>query len=95
MRTENITDEQLANLCSQIAELTDNNNHTEAIKIVCGFLGYEDLHCVLCEIERLHDKAGHISYELICVRKSVYDRLMKNLYSDYCMLVYESIKKSF
>lgn len=91
----NISDLELDNLCKEIAELTDNNCHTQAKKIVCGFLGYEDLHAVLCEIEKLHDKAGYLSFELGSIRSKIHEIMLKNIYSDYCISVYEKIKNSF
>ena len=94
MRTE-ISDEQLKNLCSQIETLTDCNNHTEAKKIVCGFLGYEDLHAILCEVEKLHDKAGYLSPELGSIRRKIGEVMLKNIYSDYCESVYTAIKDSY
>ena len=94
MRTE-ITDEQLKNLCSQIEKLTDQNNHTEAVKIVCGFLGYEELHAILCEVEKLHDKAGYLSPELSSIRRKIGEIMLRNIYSDYCESVYETIKNAY
>ena len=94
MKTE-ITDEQLKNLCSQIEELTDNNNHTEAVKIVCGFLGYEDLHAILCEVENLHCIAGSLSLELSKIRRKCHETMLKNIYSDYCTSVYIAIKNAY
>lgn len=94
MRTE-ISNEQLQNLCSQIKELTDSNNHTEAKKIVCGFLGYDDLHAVLCEVEKLHDKAGSLSPELQAIRRKIGEVMLRNIYSDYCASVYNAIKDSY
>jgi hypothetical protein len=93
--TNEITEAQLKNLCADIKKRTDLNDHTGAIKIVCGLLGYEDLHAILCTIEKLHNKAGFISDELLHVRQNIYEIMIKNIYSDYCTYVYEEIKKSF
>jgi hypothetical protein len=95
MRTENITDEQLTALCSEIAELTDNNQHTEANKIVCGFLDYDDLHALLCEVDSLHIKAGHLSFELGAIRSKIHNLMMQNIKADYCTKIYDAIKKSY
>lgn len=94
MRTQ-ISDLELKNLCAKVAELTDNNCHTQAKKVVCGFLGYEDLHAILCEIEQLHDNAGCLSEELSAIRKKVGEQMLKHIYSDYCSSVYESIKNAY
>ena len=89
------TNEELDNLCSKIKELTDCNNHTEAKKIVCGFLGYEDLHAILCEIEKLHDKVGSLSSELQSIRRKVGEVMLRNIHSNYCQSVYDAIKNSY
>ena len=94
MRTQ-ITDEELKDLCSEIRELTDCNNHTKAKKIVCGFLGYEDLHAILCEVENLHDKAGSLSTELQSIRRKIGEVMLRNIYADYCQGVYDEIKKAY
>lgn len=94
MRSE-FTNEELDNLCSKIKELTDCNNHTKAIKIVCGFLGYEDLHAILCEVENLHDKAGSLSTELQSIRSKIGEVMLRNIHSDYCQSVYDEIKNAY
>ena len=90
-----ITNEQLTELCAKIAELTDTNQHTEAKKIVCGLLGYEDLHAILCEIDRLHDISGSLSSELGSIRREVGRIMLRNIQSDYCTKVYEAIKNAY
>lgn len=94
MKTQ-ISDLELDNLCKKVAELTDCNDHTGAKKVVCGFLGYEDLHAVLCEIEKLHDKDGYLSPELSAIRRKIGEVMLRNIQSDYCTKVYESIKNAY
>ena len=94
MRTE-ITDAQLEKLCAEIEQLTDNNCHTQAKKVVCGFLGYDDLHAILCEVEKQHDNTGYLTPEMGAIRKKIGEVMLKNIYSDYCTKVYESIKNAY
>lgn len=94
MKTE-ITDAQLKNLCADIAELTDNNQHTQAKKIVCGLLGYDDLHSILCEVEKQHDKTGYLTNEMGAIRRKIGEVMLRNIQSDYCSRVYESIKNAY
>lgn len=90
-----ITSVELAELCKKLSELTDQNDHTGAKKLVCAKLGYEDLHAVLCEVERLHNIAGSLSTELSSIRRKIGEVMLKNIYSDYCANVYESIKNAY
>lgn len=90
-----ITTSELNDLCKKVRHLTDINDHTGAKKIVCAKLGYEDLHAVLCEVERLHDISGSLSIELSAIRRKIGKVMLKNIYSDYCENVYQSIKNAY
>ena len=90
-----ITFDGLNELCIKIEKLTDLNNHTEAKKIVCSFFGYTDLHTLLCEIEKLHNKSGSLSSELCAIRSKIGELMLEKIKSDYPEIVYISIKKSF
>ena len=90
-----ITFDGLNELCIKIEKLTDLNNHTEAKKIVCSFFGYTDLHTLLCEIEKLHNKAGSLSSELCTVRSKIGELMLEKIKSDYPEIVYMNIKNSF
>ena len=82
-------------LCSNIRKLTESNNHTEALKLACSALKYEDLAFVMSEVERLHIKNNSISSELLSIRENIRKRLLINVYSDYCLSIYNDIKNSF
>ena len=90
-----ITFDGLNELCIKIEKLTDLNNHTEAKKIVCSAFGYTDLHTLLCEIEKLHNKAGSLSSELCAIRSKIGELMLEKIKSDYPKIVYINIKRSF
>lgn len=85
----------LADLCAEIAENTDCNNHGNAILIACKCFGYTDLSCVLSSVILLHDRAGHISSDLLFIRKRIFETMMINIFNDYGKDVYNLIKKSY
>lgn len=92
---ENIDNENLDMLCAEIKKLTKLNDHTGAIKIACCVLGYDDLHFVLSSIEMAQQQNGSLSSEMLFIRTKCFDKLMMNLYSDYCAKIYNDVKSSF
>ena len=92
---KDFTEEQLKKLCSQIEKLTDLNDHNEAVRIACGFFGYDDLHAVMTVVKNLHYKARCMSDELLAIRTECKRVLMRNLHSDYSESVYQAVKNSY
>lgn len=90
-----LTNEQLDKLVYQIETLTDNNHHTEAIKVVCDTLGYTELSNKLAEINKKHITAGCMTDELLKDRKETKQQMLKFLYADYNTETIEKIKMAY
>lgn len=90
-----LTAKEVKDICNRVAKLTDSNQHGESIQYLCGRLGYDNLHSVIKEINKMHDVCGYITSDLIKIRSVVFTELFLNIKRDYAESVYVDFNKCF
>lgn len=75
------TSKEVASTVTKIAELVDDNLHTQALIEVAELIGDEKNAQILQHIEKIHSIAGHLPYDLYQYRYQVRKDLLENLRS--------------
>ena len=79
MRTSPVDLGGLNRAVSRAARQTDENYHTEALRTMTNFFGYEDLSDELSEIAREHGRAGSLGPDLYDRRNRAMDELFERV----------------
>lgn len=64
-------------MVKQIADLTDDNAHTEALMVLAKHLRMKNVEKVLLGIQTIHNALGHMPTTLITFRTEMSDEIMK------------------
>jgi len=71
--------EKLNTAVAEIAKLTSDNYHTEAIVRLAEYIGEESLIKRALTVKKKHMEIGHITIELNDIRENLYTSLMMRL----------------
>lgn len=71
--------ERLDNAIAEIAKLTSDNHHTDAIVRLAEYVGEESLIKRALMIKKTHIEIGHMTNELNDMRENLYTSLMMRL----------------
>ena len=91
MRT---TDQNFIEMCAKVADLTDNNAHTEALQVIANFFGYKHYINVFNAIAVIHDAEKCIPLEVYEYRHRKALNMMDLIKRDHGDDVYVKIQES-
>jgi hypothetical protein len=92
---EKYTEDQIEKVAKEIAELTDKNDHTYAARALAVFLKNKKAVKAYEGLDALNEYFGHSPQELIKLRSTITDSMLKDLKSKVSDEEYKKIYSSF
>jgi len=68
-----ISELDIQNKAEEVKEATSFNNHTEAYRLICEFLGLEDMVKKLVAIQEVQAREGYLPQKEYAKRREIYD----------------------
>ena len=95
MKMNTVLDRELNHkkIFSQIAKMTDNNQHTEARLFIASMFAPQFIP-TFTMIKKLHDIDGHMYSSLHAYRKEKLAEMMRYIYSSYAAYIHDNILSS-
>ena len=88
------TDQNFIEMCAKVADLTDNNAHTEALQVIAKFFGYTHYIKVFNAIAAIHDVEQCIPLEIYNYRRRKASDMMDLIKRDHGNDIYVKIQES-
>ena len=81
--------------CAEIARLTDENHHTEALVKLAQMVGHDKYRKILFHIDGIHNLQGHLTTPLAEMRRDIGIELRKIAEREFMPFEYSQINKAF
>lgn len=88
------TDKIFIEMCAKVADLTDNNAHTEALQVIAKLFGYTHYIKVFNAIAAIHDAEQCIPLEVYGYRHRKASDMMDLIKRDHGNDIYVKIQES-
>lgn len=88
------TDQNFIEMCAKVADLTDNNAHTEVKQVIAKFFGYTHYIKIFNAIAAIHDAEQCIPFEICDYRHRKASDMIDLVKRDHGDDVYVKIQES-
>ena len=88
------TDQNFIEMCAKVADLTDNNAHTEALQVIAKLFGYTHYIKVFNAIAAIHNAEQCIPLEIYGYRHRKASDMMDLIKRDHGNDIYVKIQES-